>query len=543
MFAQISDLNLDLQNRWLQEVRGPVTNSFQDKSYEQYYNFGLNGYIYSKKLLVFSYKASYSDIDTDYKIVNTTNNRKQRDIGFYNATATLFPENGFKLRVFARHNRTDFINDGLIVPETGREFSSVQNNKDYGFNMHFPRNTFYPQVDIGMRRLLQKCEEPCTEVYRKEDIVSVAMRNSSGAGANYSADYRGRFQNDLSDGWASKEHQIRFQGRSRISDLMEVNTSGLIYLRDAHISRDINLQAYYSPNTDMRHRFSVRNSELRLFSGDYSRNATTNATHRMYWQTSDALQTVLGATYETQSQVNQGDRLSGDKFQIHGKVDYRKVHSGMSVTGAASFDGGLEQHIGFSRRFLQRSLVGGGLGFPIGKVARIHVYNDVYFENLVAGGTHLRNSFRLDASSDLISQVTLRVLARRTDAFFSASAILPDNANTTLEGFLTWRPWYPVSITVQHAERITSSVYSDRSSRTLAGVTMVDLIKNLDLHVQVEQSSSSLTRFITQRIESEIRYKFYAFSLSMKYYREVYGTYLRDRVLFEVRRPLNFRFR
>ncbi|PLX23678.1 MAG: hypothetical protein C0600_14350 [Ignavibacteria bacterium] len=542
-YGQITQVNANLMNRWIQEQRGPVAASLMENSYEQFYDFGLRGYVYSRKLLTFELKTNYSDLNTDYGIINPVDTRKHTNFGYYNASATLFPENGFKLRVFARRNRIDFSNNGMSVPETGDTYASVQNNRDYGFDMFLPRNTYYPSINISMQRILQKCEEPCTEVYRREDLPRVILTNSNPNGSSYHAEYRGRYRDDYSEGWSSKEHQVRFKGRSQISDKLNVNANGLLFLRDAHTNRNINLFADYLQDRDIRHRFSAANTETRVSVTDPNRNTRSTFNHRMFIDHSNTTRSLIGARYEAQTQSIKGEARSGDKVAVHGQVDYHSSGKDVSYTGIASFNGGMEKAIGQDRRFVQSSQIGGGLIYQLSRGSRMFLRNDAHYENNAFGGSHFRNNARLELSTDVIPAMPLQVRATRTDGVFSGgTAYMPNNAITTVEGFLNWQPWYSVGILLNHSERFTSSSYSDRTSRSVASIRLINIIRNLDLRVQAEQMISSLTGFTTQRIEGELGYRFYAFTFSAKYVRETYGSFIRDRLLFEVRRPINLRF-
>ena len=94
-----------------------------------------------------------------------------------------------------------------------------------------------------------------------------------------------------------------------------------------------------------------------------------------------------------------------------------------------------------------------------------------------------------------------------------------------------------------HSERFTNTSYEDRTSRSVLSLVLMNLIRRLDVRLKAEQSVSTYTRYVRRRVEGEIGYRFYAFTFSMKYLRETYGSYLRDRVSFEVRRPIDVSFR
>ena len=543
VYGQITQVDADLKNRWLQEKRGPVAASLVENSYEQFYDLGLRGYVYSRKLLTFDLRSSYSDLDTDYGIMTPVDTRRRTDFGFYDASVTLFPENGFRLRVFARRKRIDFNNSGMVVPETGDTYAMVQNHRDYGFDMFLPRNTYYPSINISMQRILQKCEEPCTEVYRREDLPRVTLANSNPNGSSYQAEYRGRYRDDYSEGWSSKEHQVRFRGRSQISTKLNVNANGLLFLRDAHTNRNLNVFADYLQDSDLRHRLSAANTESRVSATDPNRSTRSTFEHRVFIDHSTTTRSTLGARYEVQTQSISGQARSGDKTALHGQLDYHSNGRDLSFTGLASFRGGMEKAIGMERRFVQSSQIGGGIVYELTSGSRLIVRNDASYENNAFGGSHFRNIARLDLTTDVLPALPVQLRATRTDAAFSGgTAYLPNNAITTFEGFLHWRPWYRVDVLLNHSERLTVSSYRDRTSRSVASVRLMNLVRNLDLRVQVEQMVSSLTGYTTQRLEGELGYRFYAFTFNARYIRESYGSYLHDRLLLEIRRPINLRF-
>jgi hypothetical protein len=324
---------------------------------------------------------------------------------------------------------------------------------------------------------------------------------------------------------------------------MNVNATGLLFLRDAHANRNINLFADYNQSKTVRHRFSVANTETRFSAINPNRSTRSTFDHKAFIDVSNTLRGVLGARYEAQTLSISGDARSGEKTTLHGQADYRSVESDVSLNGIAMFDGGLERGIGLESRFVQRSQLGGGVIFQLDHGTNILLRNDAFYENMAIGGTHFRNSARFEANTDIIPNLPLQLKATRTDAVFMGSSALPGNAISTMEGYAHWRPWYSIDLMLHHSERFTSSTYSDRTSRSVASITIMNIIRNLDLRVQAEQSVSSLTGFKTQRLEGELGYRFYAFTFSAKYLRVTYGNFIQDRVFFEVRRPINLRFR
>ncbi len=422
-FGQISKITADLKNVWFQDSRGPAERSIIENSHDQLYNLGVRGYVYNRKLIAFDIKSSYMDINTDYGIANPTDNRRRKEFGYYDASATLFPENGFKLRVFGRHNRIDYNNWGIKVPETGESYQSVLNNRLYGVTLHFPRNTYYPRIDVTLSRNLQKCEEPCDELYQREDVARLTLANSSSNGSSYNAEYRGRFMDDFSRSRSSKEHQIKFRGQSTLSDGLEVNATGHMVIRDAHATRYINVFSDYFKDTENRHRLNIENTESRFSSTNPTRLTRSTLDYKTYLKVSKDFRSIFGAQYETQTHSISGSLSPTGKFGVNGQVDYVHATPAVSLSGTARLDAGIVSKPDGEKRIVQQSGIGGGASVDLGQNSTLLLKSDAFLQHMDLGGTHLGHTSRFELHAKVIPALPFTIKAIRSDDDLSGQTI------------------------------------------------------------------------------------------------------------------------
>jgi hypothetical protein len=543
VYSQVSQVRANLMNSLRLDSRGPRGASLLERTHGQYYDLSLRGYVYRPSLLSFEVKTAYADEAMHYGIEQANETRNRTDFGYYDASMTLFPDNGFRLRAFGRQQRIDYANTGLASQSGTDPYSWVQNNHVYGVDLSIPRNTFYPSITAVLQRELQKCEEPCTEVYRKEDFARLTFSNSSGSGSNYRAEYKGRFRKDVSEDWASKEHQLRFSGKSSIGKKLDVHATGLMYLRDAYVNRSLNFIGDIAQSASVRHRLTAASSENRLSQAQPNRSTRNGVTHRSFITMSPAFLGIIGAQYEMRSLSADGSEQNADKALLLMQTDYRQVHGNTSLSAVASLDAGLERALGTERRFVQKSQLGGGAIMRFGSSSTLLVRNDATSETMVLGGNFYRNVGRLEVTTDVLPTLPVQVKLTRTDATFTGTASLPSTAVTTLESWLHWRPFHTITLMLHHSERFTAAGYDDRSSRSLAGLTVQNLLRNLGMRLQAERSVSSLTGYVTTRLEGELNFRFHAFYLLGRYTRDAYGSFVREHVYLELRRPISLDYR
>ena len=542
--AQISNITADLMNGWKKDSRGQAGGMLIEQSYNQFYLLGVRGFIYHPNLLDFQLRSSYSDINTRYGVESTNNLRHRKDFGFYDADATLFPKNGFRLRAHARRQKVDFSNTGVPSGIDANYYKSIQTVDTYGFDVHVPGNTFYPRIDASLQRDLQKCLDPCSELYYRTDFARLSIANDNRNGTNYTADYSGIFVRDFANEWSRNDHQVTFRGRSKVSEQMKINANGRLQIRDEMSNRNIDIIGDYDGDGSTRHRFRAINSDNSISSNTHLRNTRNLFEHRAFIGLSRTVNTIIGGTYQMQTSSVAGNALQADRATLFLQGDYQESLSNALILAlTASVDGGLERGFGVERRFVQDSRLGGGVTVRLNDAASVQFRNDITYQTMLYGGDFAQNFARITANARLGSDLTLDMNITRNDAAFLYLPEQPGTSNMVFEGYATWVASSYLTLRADHSERMTSSVFSDRTSRSVFGLVVNNLIRDLSVNVNAERSISTLTRFEQLRFHGELRYRFHAFMISAAYQRASYGGIATENILLEIRRPINIDYR
>ena len=540
--AQLLRIYGDAMNGWQQERRGPQSSLLIEQSYSQYYILGVTGYIYSPKLLMIDIASSFSDVSTKFGYETPSGLRTSRDIGYYNASATLFPNNGFRMTVHGRRQQLDYTNssNSILFGATGAQPQTLQNVDTYGVDVHVPPNTYYPGIDASLQRDLRKCIDPCTELYRRVDMVRMSLENSSTIGSSYRADYLGQFTRDLSEAWSTNDHQVYFTGRSEVSERMTVHATGRMQLRDQYATRNVDLIGDMLQSPTVRHRFRASSSDNRTTGLQTFRGNRSLIEHMMFSVPSESFHWSAGAAYQSQTTSMGVTEQASDKAVLRLQGEYRYMAGDFVVTTEASTEDGLESGYNEGRRFVQRSGLGTGSTYTFGYLGRVELRDDVTYETAVNGEASARNAVRAVLNSTALPTLPATVSVTRTDdAFWGKFSVVRPSA-TFLEGEAMWTPAQTFFLRAYHSERFSSGLYSDRTSRSLLHLMLRGVLRNLDASAQAERMVSTLTGTVSYRYNAELRYRFYAFSLSARYDRTTSGLLSSDKVIFEVRRPIGF---
>jgi hypothetical protein len=446
------------------------------------------------------------------------------------------------MRVHGRRQQLDYSNssNNILFGATGAQSQTLQYVDTYGVDVHVPSNTYYPGIDASLPRDLRKCVDPCTELYRRVDMVRMSLENSSSVGSSYRADYLGQFTRDLSEAWSANDHQVYFAGRSEVSEKMTVNATGRMQLRDQYATRNVDVIGDLLQSPTVRHRFRASSSDNRTTGLQTFRGNRTLIEHMMFAVPSESFHWAAGAAYQSQTASAGASGQHSDKAVLRLQGEYRYASGDFVTTTEATAEGGLERGYNQVRRFVQRSGLGAGATYMFGSFGRMEFRDDVTYETAVNGEASARNAVRAVFNSTALPSLPATVSVTRTDdAFWGRLSVIRPSA-TFAEGEAMWMPLQALSLRAYHSERFSSGLYSDRTSRSLLHLELRGILRNMDAGAQVERMVSTLTGTVSYRYNAELRYRFFAFSLAARYDRTTSGLLSSDKVIFEIRRPIGF---
>ncbi|MBI5647453.1 MAG: hypothetical protein HY962_11020 [Ignavibacteriae bacterium] len=542
--AQLSAIRADIQNTLRYDDRSRISQSPLERTYSQRYRLDVDGYVYSPKLLTFTASTSYVREALQFRVADRpVQKRDFSDWGLFELSATLFPNNGFRLRGFLHRHDMTSAQSGADALTPGWSAVNDTRVQRYGIDMHIPGNTFYPRVDLLVTRDLLKCITVCDEQYRRDDLVILRLGNSANNGASYAADYRGMFRRDFTVPGASDEHQILITGRSEMAGAMTVNVTGQYQARAPFSNHSVDVIGDYGESERARHRVRATATGNRLSSALRQQGTEYQFEHRSFLSLSSSMRASAGMGGNVQSATNGIDQQSADRSFVALDGMYNAGSEALHYELSASVEAALVKKFGMERGYFQASKAGGGIAWNASEHGMVTLRSDIAHEYSQNGDDALRNDARIEGRMTTESGLILAVRATRSDVSYTGSQAFIRSAVTGFEGEANINGLSFCIVNLLHSERWSSAVFSDRSSLSKAELLIPRLLRNLDLRFNAQRTASSLTGFQTYLLEGELRYRFHSFLISARVQRNLTGRLVSDYMVLDFRRPIDIFFR
>ncbi len=541
--AQITTLSLDLKNTYSTYRTALQSDANTVSSYGQFYVLTLGGFLVDERLAQFSAQTSLTDLTSTSFSGSSRQSNHARNVGYYNASLTVFPALGFPLSLYA--SRTDLNSASSSSTSALEAFSSSGTTAVdvKGLRWSVPKNTYYPQIELNLERT---SAIGGTEFYRldqRNDIAGLRLSNATQDGSSqYSFQYLWRDTKDGAYGFRHQEQEIQFYGNSRMDDNASMFTSAVYAQRGYVASRTLEVGASVAQLGGAEHQVRFTNSENRMPSANGSRDLGNTLTHQSHVVFSDRLQGTFGTIFSLQSWEAGVRRFTSDRGQVQAQIAFDQPLKGAALNANVFSAVGLERYPNAPRRFVQSSRIGVGAFVTRWAHYQINAQNDLQYLTHYDFGNQVQNVLRFSTTTDVVSGVVAGVDLTRQDSRF-LDLRLPDFGSTSIGASLTTNLSRYGSVTAQHAVTWSQGYYTDRGARTTASATLVNLVRFLTLQARFERTTSSFTRIRVLVFESDLTYRFYAFAVAGRYSVRAYGRFATHGMQLEVQRPVNFDFR
>jgi hypothetical protein len=558
--AQITSLQLDLRGNYASVWSaggGPAANL---RNYGQFYNADVTGFILDRRLLSFGISSSITDYVLTSSAASLRTSNRNRYLAYYNASATLFPDNSYPLTVYASRFGSELTASRPGDATAGNGGTLTGESRILGLRWSVLKNTYYPQLELTVEKAERENHGnlfygvvPFGENSR---MVGLRASNSSDDGmSGYVFYYNGRhIEGRKSDGssatypnspWIPSkraEHDFQLTARSALAGGISLTWDVMYGIRPFERSRSVNFGGEWVQGETMRHQLTIVDNQRSLSFADGGRFHGTDISQRTHVRFSGATQGMIGADVAW-SASRSGRIASGIQRQrFYTELTNTTQLGGVSLTTRGGINVGREVY-DLGRKFVHASQLGiTAVSHPT-RFFELQVSDEASYARDYFFGNLLQNGARVRGISDVIPRSVVEVEVGRDDFRYVQSAAIPARSVTNLGGKFRTNLSMNTMLEMECTQSWWRSSYRYWTNVLMASLVQNGLLPRLALRLRGNREYSSLSAFALTSIDGTADYALGAFTVSARYTWRKVSQYQTHEVFLEIRRPFSFDFR
>jgi hypothetical protein len=541
--GQIRRIRGNLKNRWVNLDRNTPGSRFIDKSYQQDYSLEVDGFAVNPKLLIFSLRSSFNDFSRIQNNGSSESRTKRTDYGYFDASATLFPNNGFRLTGFGSMQTIDDTRSSNVVMSEGMLPYQIQKMDRYGIEMGIPGNTYYPTLDFYFQREHRRCIDPCTVLDQQEDFIRLSLSNSSTTGSSYRLFYHGRIRDDDARLLNQDRHEFNFQGEARPIENLSLRTMARYLVLNKGANSTLEVFGRYNHSSEHWYELRLTNAESRYAGSQNTKSMNNNAQLQMISRQGKERFLRLGAEYTENVSTNITRDYGNYRIEGFAELQLTKNYNSIVLTGVGSTRLGTDQRLTTGTQFIQLSSIGGSAVIQASRGVMLIFRNDAFFETMYSLGNQFRNAARLELTLTPSNFLRFHSRVMQNDIRFLDVVNYASSSQTVLEGTLDLNLLSLLSISLYHNEMYSSSYEYNMRRISRVSATIPNILSHLEIKIMGDQAYGSSGVIYNRRYEVQATMQFYAFALRGRFLRTIIGSYRDDQMFLEISRPLEYLFR
>ena len=560
-WSQLNSLRLDLGVNYAsfqsQDARLYRTNL---RNFGQFYSADLDGYVITPRMLTFAVSSTL----TDYSLTSSYTAFEQSDhnryLGYYNASATLFPDNSYPLTLYASRHGTEHSFSRPFDPAgyTGATFFGE--TRVLGLRWSLVKNTYYPQLEITLEK--NERNDQGNLLYgvlpyeESTKLVGLRASNTSDDGVSgYNFYYTGRhiemgqtagyYQMYGNNPWLTPkraEHEFRLDARSAVATDLSLRWDVLFNLRPFDRNRSINFGGEWIQNPLVRHQFTVVDNGGSYEYTTESKYHVTDITERTYLQLATNTHGMLGADVFWSESKSAIFSSSARREKLYSEVTHTTQVGAVMVMMRAGLNGGAESY-SQGKKFVHSLALGlGGQLRPV-EFVEILLSDDFTHSRNYYFGNEIQNIIRLRSTLYAIPRCVLEAEVSRDDFRYLQYPLFPDRYVSTVIGRFRADLTMSTSFDTEVSQSWWRSSYNYETNIIKASFVQTGLLRQLTLRLQGQREYNSFAGFAQTIVEGIADWAFYAFTFRARYGLRTVAGYRTQELFFEVRRPFSFNFR
>lgn len=543
-FGQFNRISLDLKNNFSFIKTYQAYGDHDLRTYGQFYILGLSGYVLDPRLLQFSLQTSLTDYSSKSHLLASSQKLRNRNLGYYNGSVTLFPNNRYRLTFYASRSDAITTSSAELLSWQPRVFEMTSEMETVGLRWNIAKNNTLPQIELTLERNENRGGDEAGTFKQINDALSLGLSNASPEGSSqYSFLYRGVKVKDSFFPSVRSIHEFQFYGSSRMSESLDLYSNATYAIREHMTSRSAEFGGTYRQSARLHHQVKLQNMENRFPGVFANRNVTNTISHESHIPFSNRLQGTLGSMYSIQQHEFGTTHSTVERGLGRASVAYNDRYAIADLSGNLSTSLGFERFPSGGRKFTQHTqmnLNGTSTAIPH---LQLLLGVDFGFSTTYYFGDILNNNVRLALNTDLIPRSVVGLELSRADSRYFDFPIVAPRSVTSIGGTVTTQITATTSVSIQHSQSLTRSWFRELVSRTGIHIRAAGLIRFLTFQFRAERTYNSLTGITALIAEGTAEYRFYAFVISARYsYHMIAGIGSRT-IFLEVHRPFSFDFR